>query len=159
MLYCLGTLPKGTTDTMLVLKLIKKWLSHTCVYFTIVTLFYMIIQAIVNVNDDALLLDAGRTALFFVFSLLVALANTVLTVDRLMLALRVAIHFLTVMFAFYACMLLPLSLPASSVFVGLILAAIVYAVVMGLVALFRSRYKKLSKVDEKYEKKFNKKAK
>ena len=98
-------------------------------------------------------------SLFFVFSLLVALANTVLTVDKLMGALRVAIHFLTVMFAFYACMLLPLSLPASRVFVGLILAAVVYAIVMGLVALFRSRYKKISENHENYEKKFNKKAK
>ena len=159
MLYCLGTLPKGTTDTMFVLKLIKKWLSHTCVYFTIVTLIYMIIQAIVNVNDDALLLDAGRTALFFVFSLLVALANTVLTVDKLATALKVVIHFIIVIFAFYACLLLPLSMPASSVFVGLIFAVVVYAIIMSLVALFRSRYKKISENHENYEKRFNKKTK
>ena len=97
--------------TMFVLKLIKKWLAHTCVYFTVVTLIYMIIQAIVNVNDEALLLDAGRTALFFLFSLLIALANTVFSIDKLITALKVAIHFVLVMFAFYACLLLPLSMP------------------------------------------------
>ena len=159
MLYCLGTLPKGTTDTMFVFKLIKKWLSHTCVYFTIVTLIYMIIQAIVNVNDEALLLDAGRTALFFVFSLLIALANTVFGIDKLMTSLKVVIHFIIVMFAFYACLLLPLSMPASSVFVGLAFAAIAYAIIMGLVALFRSRFKRISENHDNYEKKFNKKAK
>ena len=119
----------------------------------------MIIQAIVNVSDETLLLDAGRTALFFVFSLLLALANTVLTIDKLSTAFKVVIHFIIVMFAFYACLLLPLSMPASSVFVGLIFAAIVYAITMGLVALFRSRYKRISENHENYEKKFNKKTK
>ena len=145
--------------TMFVLKLIKKWLTHTCAYFTVVTLIYMIIQAIVNVSDEALVLDAGRTALFFLFSLLIALANTVFSIDKLITALKVTLHFVIVMFAFYACLLLPLSMPASSIFVGLALGAVVYAVIMGLVAVFRSRFKKISESSEKYEKKFNKKAK
>ena len=144
---------------MFVLKLIKKWLAHTCVYFTIVTLIYMMIQAIVNVNDEALLLDAGRTALFFVFSLLTALANTVFSIDKIITALKVAIHFVIVMFAFYACLLLPLSMPASSIFVGLAFAAIAYAIIMSLIAFFHSRFKRISENSQKYEKKFDKKTK
>ena len=62
---------------------IKKTLTHACVYFTVIMLFYIIIAAIVNVNDSRLLLEAGRTALFFVFSLLLACANTVFSIKAL----------------------------------------------------------------------------
>ena len=97
--------------------------------------------------------DVLSTLCAFVFAL------HIITVDKLATALRVVIHFIIVMFAFYACLLLPLSMPASSVFVGLIFAAVIYAIVMGLVALFRSRYKRISENHENYEKKFNKKTK
>ena len=144
---------------MFVLKLIKKWLAHTCVYFTISILIYLLIQAITIVGENFKGLEVDRTLLILVFSLLLALANTVLTLDKLSTALKIAIHFVIVMFAFYACLLLPVSMPASRIFVGLVLAAIVYAIIMGLVALFRSRYKRISESHDNYENKFSKKTK
>ena len=134
---------------------IKKTLTHACVYFTVIMLFYIIIAAIVNVNDSRLLLEAGRTALFFVFSLLLACANTVFTIKALSGGLRLIIHYLITVFGFYACFMLSLSLRASSQLVGLVAFTAIYFAIMGISALISSRYRANVEKAEKYTKKYS----
>ena len=134
---------------------IKKTLTHACVYFTVIMLFYIIIAAIVNVNDSRLLLEAGRTALFFVFSLLLACANTVFSIKALSGGLRLIIHYLITVFGFYACFMLSLSLRASSQLVGLVAFTAIYFAIMGISALISSRYRANVEKAEKYTKKYS----
>ena len=134
---------------------IKKTLTHACVYFTVIMLFYIIIAAIVNVTDSRLLLEAGRTMLFFVFSLLLACANTIFSIKALSGGLRLVIHYLITAFGFYACFMLSLSLRASSQLVGLVTFTAVYFAVMGIGALISSRYRANAEKAEKYTKKFS----
>ena len=134
----------------------KKLLCHACCYFSVCMLVYIAIAAIINVNDDALLLEATRTVLFFVFSLLLALANTVLSIGALSGKLKVIIHYLVTTFAFYACFMLPLSMRASSVLVGLVIFTFVYFIILGIIVAFKSRYRRNAEKAEKYEKHFSK---
>lgn len=141
---------------MTVKAFIKKMLSHACVYFSCIMLCYIVIATIVNVSDQSLLLDAGRTVLFFVFSLLFALANGIFALENLSTSLRVISHYLITVFSFYACFLLTLSMRAASVIVGLVIFSILYFIVLGLVFSFRSRLRTNVQRAEKYDKQYNK---
>lgn len=138
---------------------IKKLLVHSCVYFTIAMLVYMILAAIVNVSDDTLLLDAGRTVLFFVFSVLLAGANTVFSIKELNAAIRVILHYVFTTFGFYVCFMMTLGMRTSQVFVGLIIFTLIYFIILGIVTAFRARYKANAEKSEKYEKQYKKQTK
>ena len=133
---------------------IKKMLTSACVYFSIVMLCYIIIAAVVNVSDDALLLEAGRTVLFFVFSLLVALANTVFSVKALSAKIRVLIHYFICAFAFYSCFMLSVSMRASGVLIGLVLFSVLYFAILGIGAAFKAKYRANTERAENYEKQY-----
>ncbi len=137
---------------------IKKALSHACAYFTLIMLGYIIIAAIINVGDDALLLDGVRTVLFFLFSLLWACANVIFSLKNIGGGIRLFVHYLIMLFAFFTCLLLPLgSLKASGYLIGAVIFTIVYFAVMGIIHLISSKFKANVESTQKYEKQFSKK--
>ena len=138
---------------------IKKLLVHSCVYFTIAMLAYMLLAAIVNVGDGALLLDAGRTVLFFVFSLLLAGANSVFSIKELNAAIRVILHYVFTTFGFYVCFMMTLDMRAAQVFIGLVVFTLIYFIILGIIAAFRAKYRSNTERSEKYEKQYKKQTK
>ncbi len=112
-----------------------------------------------NVDDERLLLDAGRTVLFFVFSLLLALANNLLVLKTFSGKLRLILHYLLTAFAFYSCFMLPLSLKAAGILIGLVVFTVVYFAVCGIVTLFKSKYRRNTEKTEAYSKQFSKSSK
>ena len=136
--------------------LLKKILTNACVYFSVVTAIYSLVVIIVYFDDERVLLDAVRVMLFFLASFLFALANGVLRISRIHGGVRILIHFLLSFFAIWSCMLLPLSLDSRSMIVGIVVFAVLYFAIAGIIAAFRSRYKtKMGKVDE-YKSQFTK---
>lgn len=127
--------------------LIKKTLTNACVFFSIITAIYSVIVMIIYVDDPLVLLDATRVMLFFLASILFAFANGVLKLDKLHGAARILIHYLLSLFAFYACILLPISPVGSTLLVGILLFTLLYVVIMALAALFKSRYR--ARLDQK----------
>ncbi len=146
-------------DTKMTIKgFIKKALSHACAYFSIIMLGYIIIAAIINVGDKAILLEAGRTVLFFLFSLLWACANVIFSIKTIGGGVRLVVHYLIMLFAFFACLLLPLSsLKASGYLIGAVIFTLIYFAIMGLIHLFTSKLKANVESTENYEKQFSKK--
>lgn len=136
---------------------IKKVLTSACIYFSIITAIYSIVVMIVYVDDNAVLLDASRVLLFFVASLLFALANGVLSITKLHGALKLLIHYLLSLFAFCTCMMLPLSPEGSTMLIGIATFTVIYLIAAGLVALFRSRYKAKAEASREYTSQFSKK--
>jgi hypothetical protein len=135
---------------------VKKLLTKGCIYFSIIMLVYIIIAAIINVVDDELLLSAGRVVLFFVFSVLLAAANCLYSLDRPSGGARLIIHYLITLFAFYTCFMLSLSLRASSTLVGLVVFTAVYFAIMGVWAAFRAKYRTNKENAEKYISQYSK---
>ena len=134
--------------------LLKKVLTNTCVYFTAITAIYTLLVMIVNLDDELVLLDAGRVMLFFLASLLVSLANGVFKIEKIHGGVKLSVHFILTTFAYWACLLLPLSLDSRSTLVGIVVFVVLYFIAAAIIAAFRSRYKKkLGKVDE-YKSKF-----
>ena len=137
-------------------KLIKKIFTDACILFSIITALYSIVVIIIHVDDTKVLLDASRVLLFFIASLLVALANSLLLFEKLHKAIRLVAHYLLSAFAFASCLMLPISPDASTMIVGLSLFTVVYLIVMGISALFRRRYKSKSDEDAEYRSQFKK---
>ena len=136
-------------------KLIKKTLVSACVIFTVTTALYMLILQIMNISDESAAVEAGRVLLFFVFSLLLALANALLSIKSIHTALRYAAHYIIATFGFWTCFCLPNSMDASKTLVGIVLFTVGYAIVMAIYAFIKSRLKKAVKSEDKYEKQFS----
>ena len=134
---------------------LKKWLNHACVYFTVFMLIYIILAAIVNVGDQELRLDAGRTVLFFVFAFMLAAANTVFRIESIAGGLRLLIHLAITSLGFYFCFIMTLGMRVAQVFVGMIFFTLVYFIIFAIVTAFRSSYRKNTERSEKYEKRYN----
>ena len=66
-------------------KLFKKLLNSTCIVFTVVTAVYMLVLQLVNITDSDAAVEAGRVLLFFVFSLLLSIANALFTIEKIRL--------------------------------------------------------------------------
>ena len=139
-------------------QMIKKALCQACVIFTLVTVLYGLIVLFLNVDDDTILLEGSRIFLFLLFSLLLALANTLFSAKAIPSWTRYLIHFFLSGFAFYLCMIYPASegqTPGFTV-VGIALFAIIYAIAAALRAFFGSRYKKIKEEEAPYTKRFGK---
>ena len=135
---------------------IKKIFSSACFYFTAITDIYSFISTLINSEDGEVLLNAASIVLFFVFSLLLSLANRIASVRSLSGGLRFVGHFLITVFAFYSCFLLPLSLTASGYLVGFSCFALIYFIIAGLIYIFRSRLKRNIEKSEGYKEQYKK---
>lgn len=136
-------------------KLFKKMLNSTCIIFTVVTALYMLVLQIVNITDSEAAIEAGRVLLFFVFSLLLSIANALLSIEKIHLALRYTFHYVILTFGFWSCFCLPNKMNASRSLVGIVIFSIVYAIIMLIVGLFSRRLKITKKSEKKYEKQFS----
>ncbi len=139
---------------MTVKAFIKQTFIRSCIYFTAIMLIYIVCAALANVGGTKLLLDAARTVLFFFFSLLLALANGIFMLKKLSGGVRLLLHYIIVLFAFYTCFMLPLSMRASSVVIGIAVFSIVYFALMGIITAVRSRYRTNLEKTQEYQKQY-----
>ncbi len=137
-------------------KQIKKTLCNTCILFTVLIITYTFIVMLLNINAQSIQLDGARTVLFFFFSFMISVANTIFSTRAIPAALRLFIHFLISAFAFYFCLMLPTEPTAANTLIGMTLFTVIYFIVCGLIYIFRSRYKRLSEESETYTKRFSK---
>ena len=139
--------------------LIKKAIISTCVIFTIITAIYMLILQIVNTTELSAAVEASRVLMFFVFSLLLAIANTLLSISQIHTAIRYMLHYVICVVGFWICFCVPNKMAASKIFVGIVFFTIGYAIIMPLIALFKRRLAKSKAPAQTYEKQFSKKKK
>ncbi len=135
---------------------VKKTLTDACVLFSLITAIYALIVWLVYVKQEQVLIRADLVTLFFVFSLLVSGANGIYRYAKFSGALRLLIHFVICTLAFYTCFLLPLSMPGSSVVVGMVFFALAYGLIMLIVAGIASRFKKNKAATEEYKAQYKK---
>ena len=140
-------------------KLIKKALISSCVIFTVITAVYMLILQIMNISAQQTAIQAGRVLLFFVFSVLLAIANTVLSIKSLHTAVRHLVHYIIFIFGFWSCFCLPNAMTASQMLVGIVLFTLGYIVVMLIYTFFKKRIDNSKQPEQKYQKQFSGKKK
>lgn len=136
-------------------KLFKKMLNSTCIIFTVTTALYMLVLQVTNVTDAEVAIEAGRVLLFFVFSLLLSIANALLTVEKIHLALRYVFHYVITAFGFWVCFCIPNKMNFSRTIVGMVIFSIVYVIIITVVGIFSRRLKKTKAQEKSYEKQFS----
>ena len=124
---------------------IRKTLTSSCVVCTVISVVFYFIAAIVNEVEELFNETAvtfRQFLLILLFSVLVALANRLLTVKRLHVALRILIHYATLLAAFLVVFIragkLKISGPAS-VFLAVMIFSVLYLVFF-LVSYFTLRF-------------------
>ena len=138
-------------------KLIKKMFTAACIYFTLISAVYMLFMTFITTGDDSPAIEASRVLLFFVFSLLWALADAIRTIKAIPFPLGRIIHFVICAFGFYACFMLAVRMTPSNTLTGIIIFSFVYWICVGLKAFFSSRLKRNREQSQKYQGQFKNK--
>ena len=139
--------------------MIKRILTGACVLFTVITAIYALLMALFYQNEEQTLLDAERVFLFFIFSLLFSGANAIYRLRTLSSPIRLLIHFLICTPSFYICFVMPLGLPTNTEVVAVGIFIFFYFVVMGILALIRSRFRKNMEEATAYRRQYSQKGK
>ncbi|MBE6592782.1 MAG: DUF3021 domain-containing protein [Ruminococcaceae bacterium] len=138
-------------------KLTKNILTSACIYFTLINAVYMLFMTFITTGDDSPAIEASRVLLFFVFSLLWALADAIRKVKAIPFPLGRIIHFVICAFGFYSCFMLAVRMTPSNILTGLIIFSLVYWSCVGLKAFFSSRLKRNREQSQKYQGQFKNK--
>ena len=124
---------------------IRKILTSTCVVCTVISVFFYFIAAVVNETEslfDESAVTFRQFLLILLFSFLIALANRLLSVSRLHILLRVAIHYVTLLAAFLVVFIRAGKLKiegSSAVFLSIMVFTVLY-VAFFLIAYFTLRF-------------------
>lgn len=130
---------------------VNKIMKQACVCFTMATLLYTLIVAAINIGAEEILISAERIILFFIFSFIFSLANSVLGAKSLSTTLRFFIHYILSMLACYFCLILPISPRPSDAVVGIALFSVLYFAVLAVALIIRSISKKIRERKEEYK--------
>ena len=137
---------------------IKKTLINSAILFTTMTVLYSLLVILVNADAKEILLEASRILLFFIFSVMVSLANSILGVKAIPSALRYVLHFLLCAAAFYLCMLFPLvnaGAGGSFVVVGLSAFTLVYVIGLVIITIIKSTVTRKKEKKQDYTNRFS----
>lgn len=153
----IGYTTKGFNLNMDTKRLIKGAICSACIYFTLITAAYMLIMLFITTGDDSPAIEASRVLLFFVFSVLWAIADVIRFIKAIPSPLGSVIHFGICLFGFYACFMLPVNMRPSNVLTGLIIFTVIYWAYVAIKAFFKARLKTNRDASKKYEDQFKKK--
>ena len=148
---------KEQTFIMEIGKLIKKSICVACICFTLITAAFMLIMMLIYPNDENVLVDAFSVVLFFVFSVLFAGANALLSIEKINGAVRYFIHYIICVFAFYTCFLLPYTTSTSASVILVAVFSVLYVIIMVIIGAFKSKLKKNREATLTYTNQFKQK--
>lgn len=136
---------------MKILNQIKKLIGEGCVIFSLTTLIFYSIGSLLSNSEKAFIPSIKFIWLFFIFSVLLAAANEILSVKRFNIALRVLIHFVTCTALYFVTVVLCGGFISSGAQTLIALAAFValYLVCAVFIVIFLARNEK--RVTEKKE--------
>jgi len=122
-------------------QVLKKWLTDACVWFTGFSVFLMFFSIAVS---DTTAIACTRFLLLFVCGLCFSLAGMLKRTERIPSALRLLLHYIIDALAVFTFLYLPVSVDqAATRLLMFLLISLVYWLVVGAVALIKSRVRKL----------------
>ena len=136
---------------------IKNTLVSACIFFTIITLLYGFIVALLYSDAEEIWLEGRRIILFFLFSALFSIANSILSVHSIPSVVRYLSHYFICGAAFCICILVPAlnaSTRASFIVVGLSAYTLVYLLIAAVIAVTRTSIKRNREKKEEYTNRF-----
>ncbi|MFA5561311.1 MAG: hypothetical protein WDA00_01525 [Eubacteriales bacterium] len=121
------------------MKRIVAVLKNTCLFSTVVLLFFYSFMAFSELSDQ-LSLNAKQFLVILLFAFVIAVANELLALSPLPRALGVLLHYLVLATAYFVLFLLSGNIKVqgpATIFVHLVLFSLLYALCRGIGWLFR----------------------
>lgn len=120
----------------------------TSLYFTVFTLFLYILGAVFSSGTSNMIPTLRTVLIIFGFSLVLNLANMLLSSKKLSLPLRIAMHFVILALAFYVLVInaSDFDMKGSTTMILMLVYAVIYAVICAIVLSVKSAVKK-SKIE------------
>lgn len=150
---------RNTSRPMTVKDFFKKLFVTASLYFMVITAAYTAITVIVNVSEGEIYLRAAQLLFHVIFSLLASAAWQIFRLPKPSTAVRLLAHYAILLFAFYLCFLVPASMRAPQIVIGILFFTLIYAIIMAISAFFLSRLRTNREKQETYQKQFQSKKK
>ncbi len=135
--------------------LLHKLIYPASLFYTAITMLFYLCGAVFDLNDRQMVLSRKSGFLLFAFSVIIALANLILTEKKLKLhiSLRIVIHYAALLLSFYVLFLNIAEYDAGQSSTIIILAAfsLVYFIVCGTVFAVRGAKKKAAEDAAEYK--------
>ncbi len=128
--------------------LVKKWLTDTCIWFTVITLILMIIPVILGSSLESK--PYVKQFLFILpFSLSFSAAQMLLRAKPLSSSAKRVLHYLITLLAFYLFLWLPAKSISgfTAVLIALFLLSILYWLIFLIVFLTKKRFRSFTEED------------
>lgn len=128
----------------------KRIFIRTSIYFTVLTFIYALSNLLANGSpENGGLISSLLTVMFFVFSILFALANELLR-SPTRRVLWVTLHAIITGAGFYFFIILPARISGTTALVGMLLYYSVYAIVAAILLTRATRAKKKKNREKEY---------
>lgn len=129
-------------------RFILKILKSTCVYFTVLSLFILFLNMIIEGDGSVKGYDIS-SLIFFPFGLGMALAQEALLAKGLPRWGRYLSHYAITLASVFLCLIAPskATVSPSTVMILFVLLSVVYWLIFGLTLLLYTRIKKLTEAD------------
>ena len=124
--------------------------AYSCKLFTVITALYALIVTIMTVNEEVYL-RGERILMFFLFSIIFSIANTILKITSIKPAIRYILHFAAIGFDVYFCLLMPAGMVGSKVVIGIAFYTVIYLATMAIRSIFRTKLKANLEKTEEYK--------
>ena len=131
----------------------KSVLNKSTLYYTVIIVLFTFVFLINNSAEAEISLDPSRILLFLPFSILFAIANTLLTYKNIEAVTRWGVHFALTVISAFMFIILPADLPTSSGnFIGIVMIIVAYIIGVLIFAFFARRVKNTLQEDKKLKK-------
>ncbi|MBE6594515.1 MAG: hypothetical protein E7644_01815 [Ruminococcaceae bacterium] len=140
---------------------LKKIALSTCVYYTAVTFFILFLFFLIN-TDLSRGVHPISLIMFLPFSFFFASANAYFRHGKQSLALRVLAHYALTMGGVFLFLYLPNKTEgqsASGAFLLFLALSVLYIVIMSVILVIRSRFKRVTREESEYVSVYSKKEK
>ena len=128
-------------------------LNKSTLYYTVIIVLFTFVFLINNSAESEISLDPSRILLFLPFSILFAIANTLLTYKNIEAVTRWGVHFALTVISAFLFIILPADLPTSSGnFIGIVMIIVAYIIGVLIFAFFARRVKNTLQEDKKLKK-------
>ena len=128
---------------------VKKLLTNTCIYFTLITVMIILLALLTDDKSNSSAVLNAASLLFLPFSLLLAVAGELLRTDKLPRWIRFVSHYVITLLDIYLFLLLPSSARPGATTMLVLFAGltVLYWILFGIIALIATRVKKLLEED------------
>ncbi len=141
---------------MSVLKILKRLVVDTSVYFTIITAIYSAIHLLINTSEEEAAIPSSMLLFLFLFAFLGAVSQAVYRLEVMHKLLRAALQCLIITVSAYICLFMPLQMNGNGTIIGLTATVMIYFICFGIGSFFNARFKALKEKEEQSKKNLKK---